>query len=75
MDAGLLVQYLIVALAVLASAGYVVWTRMPRQVRRVRGRLALRLVDSSSPRWQRLGRRIAPPPAAGSACGGCNGCD
>lgn len=72
----LAVQYLIVALAVLWSAGYVARRQWPHAVQRARGRLALWLVRPARPVWaQRLGRRIAPPPAAATdACGGCNGC-
>jgi hypothetical protein len=74
MDAGLLVQYVLVGLAVAASAGYVVLTRFPRMARRLRGKLALGLVDSGRPALVRLGRKIAPDPSA-SRCGGCSGCD
>ena len=74
MDAGLLVQYALVGLAVAASAAYVVATRFPEAVRRVRGRLALGLVDSGRPALARVGRRIAPAPLT-PGCGGCSGCD
>lgn len=74
-ETGLLLQYLIVGLAVAASLAYVVWTRFPGTVRRVRGWCALRLVDSGRPRLARLGRAIAPAPRAGGSCGGCDGCD
>lgn len=74
MGAGLLLQYVLVGLAVVASLCYVVATRCPRLVRRLRGRLALVLVDSGRPSLARLGRRIAPAPTA-SRCGGCSGCD
>jgi hypothetical protein len=76
-DPGLVVQYLIIGFAVLASAAYVVRTRMPRQVRQARTWIALRLLRDGRPGWmRRAGRRIAPAPiASGSACGSCNGCD
>lgn len=74
MDAGLLAQYVVVALAVVASLAYVVATRLPGSVRRWRGWLAMRLVESGSVRASALGRRIAPAPRAGG-CGSCGGCD
>lgn len=74
MDAGLLAQYVVVGLAVLASGVYLFVTRFPRQARQLRGRLALRLVDSGRPRLAGLGRRLAPP-SARKDCGGCGGCD
>ncbi|TBR06651.1 MAG: hypothetical protein EPO46_12075 [Lysobacter sp.] len=73
MQASLFMQNLIVALAVIASALYIVLTRLPKPARRLRGRLALWLVDSSLPALQRLGRRIAPAPV-NPPCGGCDGC-
>ncbi|MGH8086563.1 MAG: DUF6587 family protein [Lysobacter sp.] len=76
MDAGLLVQYTVIALAVVLSAAYVARRQFPAAVRRLRVALALPMVRDGQPRWvQRLGHTIAPPPqgAAGS-CGGCNGC-
>lgn len=73
MDAGLLLQNAVVALAVLASLGYVLVTRFPKPTRRLRGRLAIALVDSGYPSLARLGRRLAPA-AAAARCGGCNGC-
>lgn len=74
MQAGLLVQHVLVFAAVLASLAYVAVTRFPGPLRRLRGRLALRMVDSGHPVLARLGRRLAPAPVAGR-CGGCSGCD
>ncbi|GAB6197481.1 DUF6587 family protein [Lysobacter xanthus] len=74
MHAGLALQYVVIALAALASALYVVRTRMPGTTRRLRGWVALRLVDSGVPRLTRLGRRIAPPARVQDACGACDGC-
>ncbi|MCM2335557.1 MAG: hypothetical protein NDI66_02085 [Pseudomonas sp.] len=76
MDGGLLVQYLLVALAVSASAGYVVRRQFPDGVRRLRVRLALPLLRARQPAWlQRIGRGIAPAPrAAQDGCGTCGGC-
>lgn len=76
MGGGLAVQYVLVALAVSVSAGYVAHRQFPGGVRRLRIALALPLVRAQRPAWlQRIGRRIAPAPrAADDACGGCNGC-
>lgn len=69
----LTLQYLLIALAVLASAWVVFRKQFPGTWRRLCGALALALVRPGRPAWlQRLGRRIAPPPAA--ADGGCAGC-
>ncbi|GAB2612447.1 DUF6587 family protein [Novilysobacter erysipheiresistens] len=76
METGLLVQYTVIALAVVLSAAYVARRQFPAAVRRLRVALAVPMVREGQPRWlQRLGRTIAPPSngAAGS-CGGCNGC-
>jgi len=75
MDAGLMLQYVVVALIVLASAWVVVKKQMPGTVRRVRGAIALGLVKPHRSAWlQALGRRIAPPATGGGACGGCDSC-
>ncbi|GAB2514527.1 DUF6587 family protein [Lysobacter humi (ex Lee et al. 2017)] len=74
MQTGQLLQHVLVALAVLASGGYVLHDRMPTATRRMRGWVALRCIDAG-PAWlHRIGLRLAPPVAAGGACGGCNGC-
>lgn len=76
MDGGLLLQYVIIALAVLASAWVVVRRQFPGTVRRVRASLALALLAPGRAEvLQRLGRRIAPPASmGGGACGGCDSC-
>ncbi|OEZ02005.1 MULTISPECIES: DUF6587 family protein [Stenotrophomonas] len=76
MDTGLLLQYVVVALIVLASAWVVVKKQMPGTVRRVRGAAALSLLKPQRAAWlQALGRRIAPPANSGGAgCGGCDSC-
>ncbi|MGE6334853.1 DUF6587 family protein [Stenotrophomonas sp. NPDC077659] len=74
MDAGLLIQYLIVAVAVLASVWVVMKKQFPGITRRLRGALALALLKPGRPAlMQALGRRIAPPGSGGG--GGCGGCD
>jgi len=76
MDRGLLLQYAIIALAVLASAWVVLKKQFPGTVRRLRGALALWLLKPQRPpRLQALGRRLAPPAVGGDdGCGGCGGC-
>lgn len=76
MDAGLLAQYLIIAVAVLVSAWFVARRQFPSAVRRLRIALALPMVREERPSWlRRVGRWIAPPAAAGDAsCGSCNSC-
>ncbi|RPE81983.1 DUF6587 family protein [Vulcaniibacterium tengchongense] len=77
MDAGLLAQYVAVALAVLLSAAYVAKRQFPNAVRRLRIALAAPLVREGRPRWLvGLGRAIAPPARAGAdGCGGCSACE
>lgn len=76
MDGGLLLQYLVIALAVLVSAWVVLKKQFPGTVRRLRGALALPLLRPARAPWlQSLGRRIAPPASGGGgACGGCDSC-
>lgn len=76
MASGLLLQYVVVALIVLASAWVVLKKQMPGTVRKVRGALALGLVKPERAGWmQALGRWIAPQASGGnSACGGCDSC-
>ncbi|MFC5594959.1 DUF6587 family protein [Lysobacter niastensis] len=76
MDAGLLAQYVVIALAVLVSAGFVARRQFPGTVRRLRIAIAVPMVRDGRPRWLReLGRRIAPPGREfEDACGGCNSC-
>lgn len=77
MDAGLLVQYIVIALAVLASVVVVMRKQFPNATRKLRVAIALPLLREDRPRWMKaLGRRIAPAPKAGSAdCAGCDHCD
>ena len=76
MDAGLLAQYAVIALAVLASIGVVMRKQFPNATRRLRIALALPLLRDGQPAWMRsLGRWVAPPAKGEGGCGGCDGCD
>lgn len=77
MDAGLALQYAVVAAVVALSAWMVLRRQFPAAARRLRVALAVPLVRDGRPAWMRaLGRRIAPPVAGGGkGCGGCSGCD
>lgn len=77
MDASVLLQYVVIALAVALSAGYVFKRQWPGVVRRLRIACALPLLRDGRAAWVRqAGRWIAPPVQGnGSACGtGCDGC-
>ena len=77
MQASLLAQYVVIALAVVVSAGYVARRQFPQGVRRLRLACAVPLVREGRPDWmRRIGRWLAPVPVGGSGsdCGGCNGC-
>ncbi|MDR6993354.1 DUF6587 family protein [Luteimonas sp. 3794] len=75
MTAGLLLQYIVVALAVLFSAWVVLKKLAPNAARRLRIALALALLRAGRPAWMHaLGRRVAPAPVAASSCGGCDSC-
>ena len=76
MSASLLLQYIIVALAVLVSAAVVMYKQFPGATRRLRIAMALPLLRADRPAWMRaLARKIAPPgQGGGNDCGGCNGC-
>ncbi|RNF86463.1 DUF6587 family protein [Montanilutibacter psychrotolerans] len=77
MDAGLLAQYAVIALAVLASVAFVFKRQFPGATRRLRIACALPLLREGRADWlRRLGRRIAPPSllSGDDGCGGCNSC-
>lgn len=76
MDTGLLIQYLIIAVAVLVSAWVVLKKQFPGAVRALRGALALALLKPGRAAWlHALGRKVAPPASgSGGACGGCDSC-
>ncbi|WP_460824174.1 DUF6587 family protein [Lysobacter olei] len=77
MDGALLVQYVVIALAVLLSAWFVAKRQFPGAVRKARLAIAVPLVREGRPVWMvRLGKRIAPASESlGGGCGGCDGCD
>lgn len=77
MSAGLLAQYVAIALAVLASVVVVMLKQFPNATRRLRIAVALPLLREQRPEWiKSLGRRLAPAPRAGGKdCGGCDSCD
>ncbi|TWI03635.1 hypothetical protein IP90_01449 [Luteimonas cucumeris] len=74
----LTLQYVVIAIAVLASVVVVARKQFPQATRRLRIACALPLLREGRPPWLRsFGRWIAPPPsqAGADACGGCNSCD
>ena len=78
MDVGLVAQYAVVALAVLASVAVVAKKQFPEGLRRLRIACAVPLVREQRARWIRgIGRWLAPQPrtAGDSGCGTCNACD
>ncbi len=77
MEPGLLAQYVVVALAVLASVGVVMRKQFPDATKRLRIAFAARVMGPGAGPWRKaLGRRIAPTPRAGAAnCSGCDNCD
>ncbi|AKK67410.1 DUF6587 family protein [Xanthomonas translucens] len=76
MSTSLLLQYLVIALAVLLSAWVVLKKQFPGTARTLRSAIALRLLKPGRATWlQALGRKIAPAASAGGgACGGCDSC-
>ena len=79
MDAGLLLQYVVIAVAVIASLAFVVRRQFPAGVRRARIACAVPLVREGRAPWlRRIGLWIAPAPRGGAGgddgCGGCDAC-
>ena len=76
MSTSLLLQYAIVAQAVLASAWVVAKKQFPGSVRRLQVAIALPLLREGLPAWLRsIGRRVSPVAMAGdSVCGGYDNC-
>ena len=77
MDAGLLAQYLVIALAVLASVAVVMRKQFPNATRTLRIAIALPLLREGRAGWVRsVGKAIAPAPKAGGPnCAGCDNCE
>ena len=77
MHAGLLAQYLVIMLVVMASVVIVARSQFPAATRKLRIAIALPLLRDGMPGWtQSLGRRLAPAPrGGGTGCGGCDSCD
>ena len=77
MDAGLLAQYLAIAVAVVASVVVVMRKQFPNATRRLRIAIALPLLREERAEWiKSVGRMLAPAPRAGGKdCGGCASCD
>ncbi|HEY5971217.1 MAG TPA: DUF6587 family protein [Pseudoxanthomonas sp.] len=76
MSASLLLQYVVISLAVLASAWVVAKKQFPGGVRRLRVAIALLLLREGRPLWLRsLGRWVSPvAKVADAGCGGCDSC-
>ena len=79
MDAGLLLQYAVIAVAVIASVAFVVRRQFPAGVRRARIACAVPLAREGRAPWlRRIGLWIAPAPRSGTGgddgCGSCNAC-
>ena len=76
MSTSLLLQYAVIALAVLLSLWVVAKKQFPGSVRKLRVALALPLLREGRSGWIRaIGLRISPVAQGGdSACGGCDNC-
>ena len=77
MGVGMLLQYALVVLIVAASIVVVMRKQFPGATRRLRIAMAVPMLRVHSPGiLKKIGRWIAPEPAAGGKdCGSCNGCD
>lgn len=76
MSASLLLQYIVIALAVVASAWVVAKKQFPGGVRRLRVALAIPMLREGKPAWLRaIGKKVAPETqTAAGGCGGCGKC-
>ena len=77
MSASLAMQYVVIALAVLSSAGYVMQKQWPGALRAMRVRCAVSLLRDGRAAWVRsIGRAVAPAPrlVGDGGCGRCDGC-
>ena len=77
MQAGLAMQYIVIALVVAVSAVFVMRKQFPNATRKLRIAIAVPMLREGVPGWIRaIGRSVAPPPrTSDDGCGGCNGCD
>ena len=72
----LVLQYVIIAIAVVISAWVVLHKQFPSAAKRLRSRLATWLLRSNSSSLHSMAKKIAPASLAKSKqCGGCDGCD
>ncbi len=73
----MLLQYAVIAVAVLVSAWVVARKQFPGSMRKLRVALALPLLREGKPMWMlKLGFWISPVgKAEAAACGGCNSCE
>jgi hypothetical protein len=76
METSLILQYIVISLAVLASVWVVAKKQFPGSVRKLRVALALPLLREGRPSWMRaIGLHVSPVAQSGdSACGGCDNC-
>lgn len=76
MSTSLLLQYVVIALAVVLSVWVVAKKQFPGSVRKLRVALALPMLREGRHGWIRaIGLRISPVAQDGdSACGGCDNC-
>lgn len=77
MSGSLILQYAVIALAVVISVWVVAKKQFPGTVRKLRVAMALPLLREGRPAWQRaFGKWIAPEARApgASSCGGCDNC-
>jgi hypothetical protein len=76
MSTWLLLQYGLIALAVIISAWVIAKKQFPNALRKLRIAIAVPLVRENKPAWLRaIGRKIAPEvQASAGQCGDCDGC-
>ncbi len=75
MSAGLLVQYIVIGLLLLASVLAVLRKLAPQLTNRWLAAASIRLTRSSGSAWQRrLGQRLQPKQATGDCSDGCSTC-
>lgn len=76
MSTSLLLQYFVIAVALLLSVWVVAKKQFPGSLRKLRVAIALRLLGEGRPAWmQSVGRRVSPVKQTGAdGCGGCDSC-